>query len=84
METVDNAGWSITIDIEGTNHNQIIEKTWQIIEVEDIIDTATRLKMVNLRHRAILPSWTFNSIVQRLLFSELKRQVKYQSLASPG
>lgn len=35
IETLDNPGWSVTIDIEGTNHNQIADRAWQFVEVDD-------------------------------------------------
>ena len=35
IETLDNPGWSITIDIEGTNHTQIVDKPWKLIEVDN-------------------------------------------------
>lgn len=35
IETIDNPGWAVTIDIEGANHSQIIERAWQLVEFDD-------------------------------------------------
>jgi hypothetical protein len=34
IETLDNPGWSVTIDIEDINHNQIINKPWRLVELD--------------------------------------------------
>lgn len=35
IDTLDNPGWSVTIDLEGTNFNQINDRAWQLVEHND-------------------------------------------------
>jgi len=35
IDTLDNPGWSIAIDIDGTNHDQIKNRPWQLVEHSD-------------------------------------------------
>jgi Immunity protein 53 len=35
IETLDNPGWSVTIDLEDTDHNKIGDKAWQSVKIDD-------------------------------------------------
>jgi Immunity protein 53 len=35
IETLDNPGWAVTINFEGTSHSQIKNKAWQLVEVDE-------------------------------------------------